>query len=203
MTILISAFIQLFIFTVIPFLWWLIVNKRREPFLSWIGLKKPIIDHKKQWWITFVATLLLLCGPLFFVLTMRIDTEAVAASQFAGLGAKAIIPSLIFSYLQTGLSEEILFRGFIGKRCIRAFGFAKGNFIQATCFGLVHGLMFVFLTDVTGTILITVITGIAGWLMGWINEKLSKGSIVSSWLLHGSTNMIPSVLIMFSIIGAN
>ncbi|GIN94948.1 CAAX amino protease [Siminovitchia terrae] len=203
MAILISAFLQLFIFTSVPFLWWLIVNKRRQPFFVWIGLKKPMIDDKKQWWITFAATLLLLCGPLFFILTTRVDTMAVAASQFAGLGAKAIIPAFIFSYLQTGLSEEILFRGFLGKRCIHAFGFAIGNFIQATCFGLVHGLMFLFLTDIAGTIVIIFVTGTAGWLMGWINEKLSKGSIVSSWLLHGSTNMISCILMMFSLIGSN
>ena len=35
-------------------------------------------------------------------------------------------------------------------------------------------------------------TWIAGWLMGWINEKESDGSIVTSWLLYFFVNYLAS-----------
>ena len=48
--------------------------------------------------------------------------------------------------IQTGLSEEILFRGFLGKRLIAKFGFAVGNVVQGLLFGTLHG-GYVFLCD--------------------------------------------------------
>ena len=45
---------------------------------------------------------------------------------------------------------------------------------------LLHGLMFISTTGIVRAVVIIFITGI----MESINEKISKGSIVLSWLLH-------------------
>ncbi len=63
-----------------------------------------------------------------------------------------------------------------------------------------HGVMVISMAGIIGTIIIIVFTGVVGWLMGWINEKLSKGSIISSWLLHSCVNILASVVAMFNLI---
>lgn len=62
-----------------------------------------------------------------------------------------------------------------------------------------HGAMFLSSSGILGAIFIILLTGIAGWLMEWINEKMSDGSIVSSWLPHGFVNDLASTFAMFTI----
>lgn len=112
----------------------------------------------------------------------------------------AVLPALIYSFLQTGLSEEIFFRGFLMRIFIDAFGFNIGNFIQGLLFGVLHGIIFFSVLGITQVLIVVFITGATGLLMGWINEKQSGGSIVSSWLLHGLANLIASVIAMFNLL---
>lgn len=44
---LIGSIVQILLFTLIPFIWWLITARKKEKFFSWIGLKKPVGDKKK------------------------------------------------------------------------------------------------------------------------------------------------------------
>ncbi|WP_326493182.1 CPBP family glutamic-type intramembrane protease [Clostridium estertheticum] len=74
------------------------------------------------------------------------------------------------------------------------YGFKIGNIIQSLIFGLMHGIFFISLAGVLGTIIIIAITGTVGWFMGWFDEKQSDGSILSSWLLHGCTNTLAAIL---------
>ena len=111
-----------------------------------------------------------------------------------------IVRLLIYSFFQTGLSEEIFFRGFLTKRLINKFGFQLGNSIQGFLFGLLHGALFMMLLNPLQLIIIILITGVAGYLLGWINEKQSNGSIISSWLIHGIVNTISSTWALFNLI---
>ena len=124
----------------------------------------------------------------------------MATAEFVGKGFSVLLPAIIYSFVKTGLSEEILFRGFIGKRLINKFGLNTGNLLQAALFGLLHGAMVISITSIFGAIVVTLITGMAGYLMGYINENLSKGSIVPSWLLHGCTNLVASLVAMFNLV---
>lgn len=107
---------------------------------------------------------------------------------------------LIYAFLQTGFSEELFFRGFLTKRLVNKLGFMIGNIIQGLIFGLMHGLMFISLVGVLKAVIIILITGTIGLIMGWINERQSGGSIVSSWMLHGCANTIASIISMFNLI---
>jgi membrane protease YdiL (CAAX protease family) len=124
----------------------------------------------------------------------------MATSQFLGQGVSALIPALVYAFLQTAFSEELFFRGFLTKGFINKFGFQLGNTIQSLLFGFMHSLMFISKAGLLGTIIIILLTGMVGWLMGWINEKQSNGSIISSWLLHGCANTLASIIAMFNII---
>ena len=92
-----------------------------------------------------LAIILLSCGLMpaigFFIMPAIEDTAIISQAQFAGLGLGGVFPVMIFAFLQTGLSEEILFRGFLNKRLSNRFGFAIGNTLQAILFGLVHGIL--------------------------------------------------------------
>lgn len=197
---LISAILQVILFSIIPFIWWLICGRKQESFFKWLGLKKIIIKDKTKYLITFVSTVILLLAISLVIIPFFIDKSTMATSQFAGQGISALIPALIYAFLQTGFSEEIFFRGFLTKRLINKFGFQFGNIIQSLVFGLVHGLMFISKAGLLGTIITILFTGMVAWLMGFINEKQSDGSIISSWLLHGCVNTLASLIAMFNII---
>jgi len=197
---LINAVIQVILFSIIPFVWWLVCGRKEGGFFKWLGLKKPIVKDKIKYAITFVFTIIVLSLLSFFVVPLFIDKSTMATSQFSGQGVSALIPGLIYAFLQTGFSEELFFRGFLTKRLIHKFGFKVGNVIQGLLFGLIHGIMFISTAGLLGAIIIILLTGILGWLMGWINEKQSDGSIVSSWLVHGFANTLASIVAMFNII---
>lgn len=127
------------------------------------------------------------------------DVSVLATNQFYAQGTNALIPALLFAFIQTSLAEEIFFRGFLTKRFINKFGFKVGNGLQSLLFGLMHGVLFFTSIEIVGVIAITIFTSIAGWLLGWINEKESNGSIITSWVLHGIVNYLSALYMMFII----
>lgn len=169
--------------------------QKRGKFLDWIGLKKPVIKESKLKLI--LITLIISAGYIFLtsiIINTFISSSNMAVNQFYKKGWSALPLILFYSVIQTALSEEILFRGFLGKRLINKFGFIAGNTIQAVCFGLLHGIPFGIITDnVLVTILFTLLPGFIGWFQGWINEKYSSGSIVPSWIIHSIMNIFSAL----------
>ena len=141
-----------------------------------------------------------LAAALYCVLTylcvyLISDQITVAGSQFAGMGLNGIPLALMYGYIRTGLSEEIVFRGFILKRIQNRFGFIIGNTVQAILFGLLHGIPFGLVTqNIFVVVCLTILPGAFGWYQGWLNEKRCGGSIVPSWLLHGTMNFLVTCL---------
>lgn len=129
-------------------------------------------------------------------LWLRGDLEA-ADSAYKGMGAAAVPAILAFAIIQTALSEEILFRGFLLKRLSAKLGFWKGNIIQAVIFGGVHLLMVWGQAGVLAGIVIVVYPMLVAILLGLLNEKVSDGSIIPSWIVHGSLNTISGILQAF------
>lgn len=197
---LLSGIFQVIIFLIPPMIWWKISNKNKESFFNWIGLKKATFKDTKKVIFTFILTLALLIICSVFILPHFVTQEDMSTSKFLGKGISALLPSLIYSFITTGLSEEILFRGFIGKRLINKFGLNIGNLIQAIIFGLLHGALFISSSGLFGAIVATLIPGTTGFLMGYIDEKLSSGSILPSWILHGCANVCASLIAMFNLV---
>ena len=197
------AVFQIVILTIIPFIWWAICwfgkKESRVSYLKWIGLKKPIITNKKKF-IIFTGLALIVTVSMSLILDpMLPDDIQLANERFSGQGVKALIPAVIFSFFSTALPEEMLFRGFIGKRLITKIGFPVGNTIQAIIFGLLHGATMFAVLGIAIPLLVIAFTGTLGWLMGYINEK-SNGSIMPSWCLHGISNVYASVIIIFELL---
>lgn len=114
---------------------------------------------------------------LFFLIY---DRSLITIAEYSSLGTTAFVPILIYSIFQSGLSEKLLFRGFILKVGEQKIGFKYDNSIQAFIFGMLHGIILFEHLNVYVVWLIIFFSAIAGWLMGFINEKLSGGSIFPS-----------------------
>ena len=200
-SIIISSIFQVLLFSLIPFVWWMITARKTISFFSWVGLKKTVVANKKTFilWVAGCVFVLFICS---FITPILIDQDASTMGQFAGQGSRLIPSALVYGLIQTGLSEEILFRGFLGKRLISKFGFSVGNTVQALAFGLMHGVLFYFISTIgLGLVLIiTLLTGFAGWVMGYINEKQANGSIIPSYLIHGVGNALLAILALYNII---
>ena len=191
-----GALVQLIIFSIIPLIFWLITARKKQNFFEWIGIKK--VSHEGKCWNTVCA--ILIATGIYIgltVLSVRFLPEGVttAGSDFAGKGAAAFPTVLAYGFIRTGLSEEMVFRGFLLKRFSSKFGFITGNTMQAVLFGMMHGIPFGLVThNIAVALIMTLLPGAFGYFEGWMNEKRCDGSIIPSWLLHGTINVIVATL---------
>lgn len=194
-----NSIIQIIIFSIIPFLWWLITSRKKMNFFEWIGLKKVnnIKENKLFAWIFSVLVLFLIISVFILYSLKNVN---VASSEFTGLGIKSLPSILIYAIFNTSLPEEILFRGFLLKRIGNKFGFIVRNGIQSLLFGCIHGIMFFSAIGILKSMLIILFTGIIGWIMGYINEKKANGSILPSWFIHVVANIFSGIFYAFQLI---
>ena len=197
--IVISTIVQFILVSILPFIWWLITARKIQGFFPYLGFEKPKVKNKIKSSVYCICTIIFFGCFSFTIIPMLIGDVEIATSQFQNLGIQGIIPALIYAFFQTGLSEELLFRGFLGKRFISKFGFATGNVMQAILFGLMHGVMFFSLLGVAKVIFVIVLTGAIGWILGYINEKEANGSIALSWVIHGLANTIAASVALFNL----
>ena len=202
-----TAIVNLIVFSVLPFLWWLLRHRKETGFFQWLGFYRPRL--KSKWWVLVIFAVLY----YFFYnfdFTQLIDpatleyvenSDAVSANAFAGIGAAAILPALIQNFIANGVAEEILYRGFLCKRLCGKLGTAAGIVLQAVLFGLMHNVLYMLVGLDVGLwyhILTFVFTGMGALLLGWLNEKIYNGSIIPSIVLHGAGNFIATMLVAFS-----
>ena len=192
----ISSVIELIVFTLVPFIWWLIRYRKEGSFFEWIGLKKPkeVKENHLIWTMAGVTVSFLVLSAFMLFFLKNVE---MATSEFEGLGIKAVPAILVYAILNTSLPEEILFRGFILKRLAKQSGFISGNNMQAIFFGIIHGAMFFNYTGTVKAVIIIVFTGAIGWLMGFINEKKADGSIIPSWCIHAIANIFSGICVAF------
>ena len=202
-----TAIVNLIVFSLIPFVWWLIRHRKETGFFQWLGFYRPRL--KSKWWVLVIFAVLY----YFFYnfdFTQLIDpatleyvenSDAVSANAFAGIGAAATLPALIENFIANGVAEEILYRGFLCKRLCGKLGTGAGIVLQAVLFGLMHNILYMIVGLDVGLwyhILTFVFTGMGALLLGWLNEKIYNGSIIPSIVLHGAGNFIATMLVAFS-----
>ena len=192
----INSLLEIILFSLLPFLFWYFSARKQESFREWIGLKKIKGGKKTALAIIIVTTFYLLISLILLNSLKNIEN---ATSEFQGLGFAALPAIFIYAIFNTSFPEEILFRGFILKRLANKLGFTKANFIQGLLFGLLHGVMFFPLVGNLKSILIILLTSLIALSMGYINEKLSGGSIIPSWIIHAISNLIAGLYAAFYI----
>lgn len=150
-----NAVIQVVLFALVPFFWWLITARKKESFWSWIGLKKIKTENRKNFVLLLLGSIVFCYALGELAIWLRGDLEA-ADSAYKGMGAGAIPSILMYAFGQTALSEELLFRGFLMKRLQAKLGFTPAVVIQAVIFGAIHLLMVWGHADLMAGIMIVV-----------------------------------------------
>lgn len=183
-----SALVQVGVVFLLAAAIWL-VARRPEPFHSFIGLTAT------SWRVTAAAAvagiiLALIVTSLPAVRALAAGEGTVPGAAAGGLSAGLIAILALKALVQTSLSEELLFRGLIGRNLSRRWGFAVGNLVQAALFGLAHLLVLLIPGVTPGTaILVVIAAGTVGWVLGWANARFADGSILPGWAAHGAGNL--------------
>lgn len=192
----INSLLEIILFSLLPFLFWYFSARKQESFKEWIGLKKIKGAKKTALAIIIVTTFYLLINLILLNSLKNIEN---ATTEFQGLRFAALPAIFIYAVFNTSFPEEILFRGFILKRLANKLGFTKANFIQSLLFGLLHGVMFFPLVGNLKSILIILLTSLAAFAMGYVNEEISGGSIIPGWIIHAISNLIAGIYLAFYI----
>ncbi|HHT47792.1 MAG TPA: CPBP family intramembrane metalloprotease [Firmicutes bacterium] len=189
-----SSIIQVSFVLILALLSYLLFCKKKNGFFNWIGLYLP---KNREWIISSIvllaASFLVMVGPLILLqyfgeITADIFYDKTISGQ--GLSINIIVIILLKAVIQTSLSEELFFRGLIGKRIANKFGYLAGNITQAIIFGLPHGLPFMIIYQkYLFGITFFITTGLAGYLQFWLNEKKANGSLIPSILMHSIANI--------------
>jgi uncharacterized protein len=198
----ISAILQVLVFTAIPFFVFLIRQRRARGFFDYIGLHKP--ERRTMLYATLLAAAFIL--PVLLLLSFSPGIREVVTGpntvigrlRSYGFSGVAVALLCIKALVQTSLSEEILFRGFVAKRLINWLGFTPGNLLQALLFGSVHLLIFLgqeFSLPIAAGIVL--FSGLGGWISGYLNERVGNGSILPSWWMHGMPNAVTYGVLAF------
>jgi len=202
---LLSAVLQVAVFTLIPLIVYLVTRRKATGFLEYVGLFKPEARTMALATAWVALTIAALAALLAFAPALR-DTlggpgTAAGALREIGPTPAGIVALLVGALIKTALSEEILFRGFIAKRLIAWRGFAPGNVLHAVLFALPHLLLLVVpdgprVTAAGATALFTW-PFLTALVLAWLNERRGNGSIAPSWWAHAAGNATAYALLAY------
>lgn len=194
---------QIAVLSIIPLMFYLIQSETNG-FFRYIGLYKPTLKS------IYYASIITIFYLFFWFITLLnnsaiyelIHNPATMAGQIKqlGFGIESIVVLLIVAVFQTSFSEEIFFRGFLGKRLINRFGFKFGNSLQAIIFSLIHVFLLKIIVPEQSAgvfVFIFLIVGIIGYLLGWVKEEIGNGSIIPGWISHALGNTFAFSVIAF------
>ncbi len=193
----ISAVIQLFVFSAFPFIWYIITHKKIRGFFEWIGIKKapkPPLKFMLSILICFFIALIFPYMWLYQSGNLNYQGFTIDSFRQSGWSFQTICVILVWAIIQTSLSEEILFRGFICKRLCNKFGEKTGNMLQAVVFGTIH-ILALPNKNILAIFVITILTGGIGYALGWLSMKKAYGSILYGWAIHAMANIISPIIL--------
>ena len=199
-----GSILQILIFTLIPFLVYVIRNRKVKGFFNYLGLKK---STKKANSLAIFACLIFATPLLILTLTspgfkeIMFDPNSITGKfRSMEFGVNSLSILFIIAIFKTSFAEEILFRGFIAKRLISVLGFRKGNVLQSVIFGIIHVAIFSFITtNIIFLMVIFVAPSIGAYVSAYLNEKMGNGSIIPGWISHGLANVLAYSLVGFVI----
>lgn len=192
-----SAILQLLLFLSVPFMWYVVTHKKINGFFVWLGIKvapKPPLKVMLCILIGFLVVVFLPYMWLYQSENLNYQGFTVDAFRQSGWSIQTLCVILIWAILQTSLSEEILFRGFLCKRCCNKFGEKIGNTVQAIIFGMVHTAA---LPDknIFAILIVVLLTGGIGYVLGWLSLKKVQGSILYGWVIHATVNILSPIIV--------
>lgn len=193
----INTFFTFALLAFIPFIWYLINYRKLKGLGNYLGFTKP---PEGSFLSALKFTGLGYCFSLMVIVILIVQSGEImttlTAEAFETGSIFIIIVSVLLIGIKTGISEELLFRGFIGKLLIKTFGFKIGNLIQSIIFVLPHYLTFTA-TPKLEFYLMMLNSGVMGYIFGFITEKKSNGSIIPAIFMHGLVNITSAFIFFF------
>lgn len=195
-----SAVLQVAILTLAPFLFYLFTHKTTKGFWAWIGFSRAKRVPLKSMAIIFFGFLAIIALPYLWLYrqgALVYTGFTIDSYREYGWSVQTIATILVWAIIQTSLSEEIFFRGFLGRGLSHKFGWKTGTSIQAVIFGLIH-IGSVWGRGVIPVIIIFLLTGGVGYALGWLSMKKADESILYGWLVHAAVNIVsPAIVFLF------
>jgi len=195
-----QSIIQVLVFSFIPFIYFLIVNRRIIGFFDFLGFRKIVLSETFIVETIFIIIIMgiLAIPPLLYLLKKGIlNSDELEVNKFENkeAGIPLLGEILIFSLLVTSLSEELFFRGFLAKVLISGAGFVIGNSIHALLFGLIHGLP-MKKYGIKIVIIMTSLPAVTAYILAWNNEIHNYGSIIPSIIIHAVVNIVSNIIML-------
>ncbi len=190
MTSIVSALAQFLWVLALAGIAYLAFGRKRKSFGQFTGLYPAPLRSVLIGALLGVAFALLIFAVPGSAEALRSPGTVTGDAVRTGVNGSVIVALIATALIKTSLTEELLFRGVIGKQLIGWLGFRIGNAIQAALFGAAH-LLLLLAPDVTTGFAIgmVVFTGLMGWVNGWLNEKYGGGSILPGWAAHAAANL--------------
>ncbi len=194
---LISAIIQIIILTVIPFIFYLITHRSAKGFWKWLGFTRAEKIPLKNVVAIFFGFLAVVFIPYIWLYNdgaLSYTGFTIDSYKESGWSLQTIATVLVWAIIQTSLSEEIFFRGFLGKRLSHKFGWKIGTSVQAIIFGSLH-IMSVWGHGILPAVIVFMLTGGIGFMLGWLSMRKSDESIIYGWSIHAMVNIVSSIIV--------
>ncbi len=140
--------------------------------------------------LSIVASL----GVLQLVPAVVINEKNMATSRFVGqqLTMMSLLSAFFFGFFETGLGEELFFRGLIGGWLGRRTRLWVANVIQAAIFTLPHLLLLTI--EMRLWPIAIALPFVSGLMLGWL--RLKSDSIFPGWIVHGLVNTFSAISVM-------
>lgn len=169
----IQTMLMITLSSMIPLWYYLITRKTLKGFFNYIGIYLPTKTDNK--YIISMISIAYIITLIFNIIVIITGNSNRSIGIMEDVNYLILVVGLIFYGLQTGVAEEILFRGFIAKGLIKNHGFKYGNVIQAFIFAVPH-----FVINGTASnidILVRIINAfILGYVFGFVMHKKSNDS---------------------------
>jgi membrane protease YdiL (CAAX protease family) len=186
----ISALVNLLVLAGIPFLFYFLYEKWRykrtfAEIAQRAGLRLGegrYIGYSLVFALAGIAVLVTWPPPLEPFLRVGSPQQAFRG---LGLGGPAIAMALLYGVIKTGFTEELLFRGLIAGSLSRRLSLVWADVLQALIFLLPHFLVLRIMPEMWRILPIIFASAL---FMGWV--RIKSGSIVGSWLIHASANIV-------------
>jgi len=198
----ISTLVQLAVLSLLPLTVFVAQRRTTKGFGHYLGLYR---SPARANGLALLASLVLASCTLGAALAspaiklLLLDPRSTTGQlRLLGIGPTSVVLLLLTALGKTALAEELLFRGFVAKRLIAAWGFGAGNLAQAVLFGALHIGLFWTLTNsplVLGFVFFGPAVGAA--FAGYLNERLAGGSIIPGWISHGVANLVSYAVVGF------
>lgn len=184
-----SALLNLSIFAGVPFLAYFAYNRWRQRRAFSIIAHEAGLRLGELRYIVYCLALALVFVFLVTILPLPLAPFARVGSpesEFVGLGLSgtAIAMALIYGVVQTGFTEELLFRGLIAGSLSRRLRLVWANILQALIFLAPHLLVLRVMPEMWP--ILPLIFGVA-LFVGW--ARIRSGSILGPWLAHAALNV--------------